>query len=118
MDPSDIRYILALAKRQTLLHELQQIVVSLLAMTSRLSSLRHSMRTQEMDLRIPESDSSNLLWNQVAESLSLGKVSIERLLSEYYTLPMRSAATTSGYSTTKSSPQQEPARDSTSRREE
>ena len=118
MDESDIRYILALTKREVLLNELETTVSYLSAMTSRLMSLRRSTRMLEMDLQIPESDSSSFHLMQAEDWLSLGKVHIEKSLDGFYGRATLSAATTSGSLTTKSSKPADSANPSTSVHEE
>src|ERR1700733_9062708 len=113
MDPSDIRYILALTRRDHSRIELAQIAEQLSAMTSRLSSLLYLTKTLETDLQIPASDSSNLRLLKAKESLCHGREDIETWLALSWQPRIPSAATTSGSSTTKSSPRPEPAKDST-----
>src|ERR1017187_10098311 len=114
MDSSDIRYILALTRREVLRNELEVMVEALSAMTSRLTKVQVSMRMLETDSPTLGYDSSSLLLSQALESLSRGKVCIVRSLSEYYGLRTSSAATTSGSSTTKSSTPADSAKGSTS----
>lgn len=111
MDNSDIVYILALTRRDLLHSELNQMLEWLLVTTSRLTNLRHLMRTLEMDLQIPESDSSSFPLKTAQELLFLGKEAIEKSLKGSLPLRMPNAATTSGSSTTKSSPPVEPAKE-------
>jgi len=85
MDSFDIRYILALTRREILLDELQTMEDFLLAMTSRLLNLQASMRMLEKDLQILSSDSCSSLLGEARESLFLGKANIARLREKYST---------------------------------
>ena len=80
MDPSDIKYVLALTRRDLLLYELRAMRDSLSATISKLSNLHLWMKTLERDLPTLNSDSSNLALSRALQSLSLGKGNIESAL--------------------------------------
>ena len=88
MDPSDIRYILALTTLNDCRYELQKTVDSLSAMILRLSRAQASMKMLETDLPILASGLYSSLLDQAKASLSLGKEDIERSLRQSYTATM------------------------------
>ena len=114
MDPSDIKYVLALTRRDLLLYELRAMRDSLSATISKLSNLHLWMKTLERDLPTLNSDSSNLALSRALQSLSLGKGNIESALEEYCIPPTSSVDTTSGSSTTRCSEPPASGKESTS----
>ena len=103
MEASDIKYVLALARRDLLLYELREMRDSLSAMTLKLSNLHLWMKTLEKDLPTLNSELSNSALESATESLSLGREGIQLSLEIFSTPQTPNAATTSGCSTTKSS---------------
>jgi hypothetical protein len=113
MDPSDIRYILALTRLDHLRIEYPETRAQFLATISKLTSQRASMRTLETDLQTPASASFSSLSREDVQLLYLGRELIEALLKEYYSPLTSNAAITYGSSTTASSKPAASARDST-----
>src|SRR5580693_4426544 len=113
MEASDIKYVLALARRDLLLLGLRETADSLSATILKLQNLSLWMKMLERDLPTLNSDLSNSLLMEAERSLSRGKENIEASLKEFSTPQTLSAAITSGSSTTKSSGQRGKGKDST-----